>query len=319
MSEIIIDVDEPEVIVEEAYSTDYDLPIASASTLGGVKIGENIEIANDGKISVPIASETDAGVVKVGTNLSIDEDGVLSAIGGSTVTIDSVLSTVSTNPVQNKVITSNLAAANATISALSSTVSSHTSTLQTQQQSINTLESNVSTYSTAITNLQSNDAIQDTNISGNSSAIADNTSDIAALEDRMDDVEDAITTLNNGTSELSGNVNTLLTTTHETINYSDIANIWTNGNISINGKGKIAFVEFNLEGSVQVAAQNDYLLYTIGTDALKPVYLAHGMVITDAGVLDCQISTTGNIRLYNLSASTYTITKLKGCVPIILS
>jgi len=319
MSEIIIDVDEPEVIVEEAYSTDYDLPIASATTLGGVKIGENIEIANDGKISVPIASTTEAGVIKVGTNLSIDENGVLSATGGATITVDSVLSAVSTNPVQNKVITSEINATNSTLSNLSTTVSNHSSSIAAQGQSITTLQGNVTDNANAIDGLEDYEDTQDGLISTNTSNISANTEDITLLKGRMDDAEDAITTLTNGANEMSGNLATLLTTIHETINYNDIANIWTNGSISINGKGKIAFVEFNLEGSVQVAAQNDYLLYTIGTDVLKPAYLSHGVIVTDVGVLECQIATTGNIRLYNLSATTYTITKLKGCVPIILN
>lgn len=319
MSEIIIDVDEPEVIVEEAYSTDYDLPVASASTLGGVKIGENIEIDVNGKISVPIASQSDAGVVKVGTNLSIDENGVLSASGGSSVTIDSVLSTVSTNPVQNKVITSNLAAANATISTLSSTVSSHTSTLQSQAQSINTIESNVSTYSTAITNLQTNDGIQDSNISGNTSAIANNTDDIAALEDRMDDAEDAITTLNNGTTEMSGNLNTLLATVEETIAYGDIANYWTVGNVTIVGKGKIAYVNFDLDGSLTINAGSYENILEITDDTLKPKYPMEGLLITDAGMLKVSVFTSGIFRAYNLSSSNITLSTLSGNIPIILS
>ena len=54
------------------------------------------------------ATTTTAGVFKVGTNLSIDSNGVLSATGGATITVDSALSTTSTNPVQNAVITNAL-------------------------------------------------------------------------------------------------------------------------------------------------------------------------------------------------------------------
>jgi hypothetical protein len=43
---------------------DYSLPTASSSTLGGVKIGSNINISN-GVISVPSADETTAGVTLV--------------------------------------------------------------------------------------------------------------------------------------------------------------------------------------------------------------------------------------------------------------
>lgn len=66
----------------------YVLPVASADTLGGVKVGANLSIA-DGVLSagapytLPNASADTLGGVKVGTNLSIDENGVLSASGGS--------------------------------------------------------------------------------------------------------------------------------------------------------------------------------------------------------------------------------------------
>lgn len=61
--------------------TPYILPIASTTTLGGVKID--------------------------GTSITID-DGVISSTGGGSITVDSALSDSSENPVQNKVITSAL-------------------------------------------------------------------------------------------------------------------------------------------------------------------------------------------------------------------
>lgn len=57
---------------------------------------------------LPIASTTSRGTVKVGTGLTIDSsDGTLNATGTS-VTIDNTMSSTSTNPVQNKVITAAL-------------------------------------------------------------------------------------------------------------------------------------------------------------------------------------------------------------------
>lgn len=56
----------------------YVLPTASASVLGGVKIGDGVNIDSSGKISVS---------------------------GGSTITVDDTMSDSSENPVQNKVIT----------------------------------------------------------------------------------------------------------------------------------------------------------------------------------------------------------------------
>ena len=66
----------------------YVLPVATASKLGGVKIGSNVSIDENGVISVaapyslPTAAANTLGGVKVGSNLSIDENGVLSATGG---------------------------------------------------------------------------------------------------------------------------------------------------------------------------------------------------------------------------------------------
>ena len=66
---------------------------------------EKTKLAGLDNYTLPNASSTTLGGIKVGNNLSIDSDGVLSATGGSTVTVDSSLSTTSENPVQNKVVT----------------------------------------------------------------------------------------------------------------------------------------------------------------------------------------------------------------------
>lgn len=64
----------------------YELPIASSSVLGGIKIGSRLSIdangvlsADDQSYTLPIAGANNLGGVKVGENLSIDANGVLSA------------------------------------------------------------------------------------------------------------------------------------------------------------------------------------------------------------------------------------------------
>ena len=66
--------------------SNYTLPTASASTLGGIKVGNNLTVDADGKLNavqgtytLPTASASLLGGVKVGTNLSINASGVLSA------------------------------------------------------------------------------------------------------------------------------------------------------------------------------------------------------------------------------------------------
>ena len=94
----------------------YTLPTATASRLGGVKIGDNVDVTEDGTISVnlteidsqitsisdsvsdlsgaitrlesQIATTDTLGMVKVGSGLSITENGVLSASGGSSKVLE---------------------------------------------------------------------------------------------------------------------------------------------------------------------------------------------------------------------------------------
>lgn len=69
----------------------YVLPTATASTLGGVKIGANITVAADGTISaatpfsLPKATTTVLGGVIVGDNLTVDANGRLSASASYTL------------------------------------------------------------------------------------------------------------------------------------------------------------------------------------------------------------------------------------------
>ena len=60
--------------------TVYSLPVASSSTLGGVKIGSGLTVAEDGTISaaaaytLPTASSTTKGGIKVGTGLTMSSE-----------------------------------------------------------------------------------------------------------------------------------------------------------------------------------------------------------------------------------------------------
>lgn len=58
-----------------------EMPIASEDTVGGVKVGEGLDIEEDGTLNtddMPIASAETLGGVKVGDGLTIDANGVLS-------------------------------------------------------------------------------------------------------------------------------------------------------------------------------------------------------------------------------------------------
>jgi hypothetical protein len=76
------------------------VPIATASVLGGVKIGSNVTVAGDGTISVaapytlPVSSSTQLGGVKIGANISVDANGVISVAAPTSYTLPVATSTV---------------------------------------------------------------------------------------------------------------------------------------------------------------------------------------------------------------------------------
>lgn len=69
-----------------------ELPVASETVLGVIKVGDNLTIESDGTLNatgggggsyvLPPATETTLGGVKVGTGLHVEDDGTLSATGG---------------------------------------------------------------------------------------------------------------------------------------------------------------------------------------------------------------------------------------------
>lgn len=63
------------------------LPIATPTTLGGVKVGANLSVASDGTLSsdpAPLATTSRAGTVIIGAGLSVGSDGVLAVDYSST-------------------------------------------------------------------------------------------------------------------------------------------------------------------------------------------------------------------------------------------
>jgi hypothetical protein len=305
-----------DVSVETPLVADYILPTASSNTLGGVKIGDNIDIDSGGRISVPIASQSSVGLVKAGTGLAIASDGTLSATGTydlpeatkttlGGVYMDDELSTSSTHPVQNAVVSLALADATDDINDLSTDVDNLSTGLGNLSTTVGGLSTTVGNLSTQVTT--------------NTNNIGTNASSISSLNSRMSDAEDNITSLTNGANEMSGNLDTLLATIAETIAYSDIANYWTAGNVTIVGKGKTAYVNFDLDGSLTINAGSYENILEITDDDLKPKYPMEGILITDAGVLKVSAFTSGIFRAYNLSTSNITLTTLSGNIPIILN
>lgn len=309
--EIILQQDSFEVT--EPLVADYVLPTASSDTLGGVKIGDNINIDSNGHISVPTAGSSTAGVIKVGTGLTIDANGVLSSdisdLPQATknslgvVYVDDELNTLSQNPVQNAVVSLELSEIDGTVSGLSTSVSNLGTTVTNLGTSVTNLTTSLGTLSDTVTN------------QGNAISTIDG--NITSLGTRIGGCEGDITDLGNTVGAMGALVDDLSAYVDKTIGYSDIANYWTAGNVTISGSGRIAFVNFDLEGSLTINAGSYENILEITDDDLKPKYPMEGILISDAGMLRVSAFTSGIFRAYNLSSSNITLTTLSGNIPII--
>lgn len=323
MSEdILINIDDPEVIITDEYSQDYNLPIASATVLGGVKIGENVNIASDGTISVDIptvgyASASTAGVIKVGTNLSIDANGVLSAAGGSTITVDNTMSTTSTNPVQNRVITNTVNPIASDVAALQEDISTINGQIDDLDENIGSVAADVSANNDAIITLQGDVSDNADAIATNVTNIGQNTSDISDLDTRLTTDEGYITDQGNALSQLQGNVDPVLITFSETADGTDIDNtIWTGGDVTIIRRGKTGVVKLTLEGSYTLQDASSKLVYTMSDQDNLPTFVSNGCLYTDDGAVYAEFDTDGKLTIYNYGSQAITLSYLMGSIPV---
>lgn len=320
MDNIEISIDEPVIEITDEYSVDYDLPIASQTTLGGVKIGANISETSDGTIFVPIASADTAGVIKVGSNLSIDENGVLSGQAGGSVTVDSTLSTTSTNPVQNRVITSEINSINTTVGNIQSSIEGISSSLGDINEDIDALELSVGTNTSNITDLQLAVETNTGNISTNTENITTNANNISGLDNRLGTDEDYITAQGNALGQLQDNVDVLAVTFTETAAGSTIDNtIWTDGNVTIFRRGKIGFVTLDLEGTYTLAGSSTKLVYTMADQDNLPTYVGKGALYTDDGVVYAEFDTDGKLIIYNYGNQNINLSYLMGSIPVVFA
>lgn len=314
--EVEITLLQDEISVETPLVADYILPTATQNTLGGVKIGDNINIDSTGHISVPVATDSTLGLVKVGSGLAIDSTGELTATGTYNlpeatkttlggVYMDDELSTTSTHPVQNSVVSLELQELSGDLTTLSGTVSGMSTTVGNMSTTVGNLSTTVGNLSTAVNNLD--DDIS--SIEGN----------ITLINGQIGDINDDLTTIGNSIASIGGFIDALTADTNETIGYSDIANYWTAGQVSIVGKGKTVYVNFDLDGSLTINAGSYENILEITDDELKPKYPMEGILITDAGMIKVSAFTSGIFRAYNISSSNITITTLAGNVPIIIN
>lgn len=315
MPEINIDQQIPQINIDTATRT-YHLPIASSTTLGGIKVGNNLTIETDGTLNaesteynLPVATSSTLGGVKLGEGIGITDDAI-------SVIVDQSLSSSSTNPVRNSVITTN-------INSLSSDISTLDNQYTTLNQNLGTLTTTVTNDHTTLTNLVTTVGNQATaietnteDIGNNESAISDLNGAMDLLDGRVSDCESDITDLKNGSIELTSDVTLLKRQEHENITNSYLLPVstWTDGSLQLEIRGKSGVIYFNIEGSLSLGS-TPVEIYTL-TDNIPDVD-AFGTLYTDAGAIGCKIDTNGSITLINLESASKTITSVIGSISVV--
>lgn len=317
MTEINIQRREQAVDVDSATRT-YHLPIASETQLGGIKVGDNLIIEEDGTLSadpagytLPTASASTLGGIKVGNKLSIS-DGVLS------VNTDSSLSSSSTNPIQNNTV-------NAAITSLTSTVQTNTSSIGTLTTNLGTLSNTVSTNTNNISTLTSTVNGHTTAIQANADAITNlNTTvgglsnSVTSLGNRVTSAEGDITTIEGNITTIDGKLDALeeLEDTEHTYSYLLPVSTWTAGSITLERRGKYGLLLVDIEGDLNLASAGSSIIYSFAD--LNLFLPAYSVLMTDDGAILGKVDDqTNNFTLENISAHSQHITKVKGSIPLV--
>lgn len=313
--EVEITLLQDEVSVETPLVADYILPTATPSTLGGVKIGDNINIDSNGNISVPIATQSSVGLVKAGTGLAVSSDGTLTATGTyelpeatkttlGGVYVDDELSTTSTHPVQNAVVALEFQEVNGDISTLTGTTSGLSTTVGNLSTTVGNLGTTVTNLSGTVTN-QGNDI---STIQGN----------ITTIDNSIDDINDDIDTLTNGLGTLQGVVDSTTVVFDEVADGTDIdSNTWTVGDVQIRRRGRTGVVYLTLEGSLTLPSLSYTTIYTQSNQDNLPAYTGYGVIYTDVGCVYAEFTTSGELNIYNKSTTSLNISELKGSIDIL--
>ena len=316
-NEVEITLMQDEVSIETPLASDYILPTATSNTLGGVKIGDNIAIDSTGHITTKLATADTTGAIKVGTGLSIAPDGTLSSTGGyelpeatkntlGGVYVDDELSTTSTHPVQNAVVSLELQELDGDITSLNGTVGGLSTT-------VGNLSTTVGNLGTTVTNLSGTVGNQGNDIS----TIQGN---ISTINGQITDIDGAIDDLGEGFTQFQGYVDPLLESDEEVFEYTDLDTPadWTAGNLTIYRRGRTGVINFYLEANLTLASNTPYSMCQVSDDN-KPSYESYGILLTDDGEISVTITSAGYIILQNLTSTSKTITKVTGNLPVVFN
>ena len=290
----------------------YHLPIASATTLGGIKVGDNLSIEEDGTLNasdstytLPVATANVLGGIKIGNNLSIN-DGVAS------VQTDSILSTISTKPIQNATVAQSINTITNSIDGIENDIDAIEDDVDDLTTEVGTAKSDITNLTTDLGTLDGTVSSLSSTVSGYSSAISDNTTNITSLSNRMDTAENNITNLSTAVNNLTD-----LVDTEVTYSYLLPVSTWTDGTITLEKRGRLGVLYLDIEGSLTIASGGSSIIYNF-TD-LNLYLSATAVVMTDAGCILAKLDDeTSNLTLENISGSSITLTKVKGSVPLVM-
>ena len=312
MSEINIHRSTPQINIDTS-TRNYHLPIASETTLGGIKVGNNLTIEDDGTLNaesteynLPVASSSTLGGVKIGSGLSISH-------AVASVNVDSTLDADSANPLRNSVITSNL-------STLTSSVQSAGSAITSLSTTVGTLSGTVSTNTSAISSLSSTVSGHTTAIQSNTDNIASQSSSISDMSYQINDLDSRLITAESTLSDTVTDVTALKVSSLTPLPYLSLlpASSWTSGNVFVAKRGKVGYVYFELEGSLTISAGDSVVLYTFMNTV--PAVRATATLLSDAGALLGEVDDYSyELKITNMGASSMIITRLNGSIPLVFA
>lgn len=311
MTEINITRRQRQVNIPDDTST-YILPIASETTLGGIKVGNNLTIEEDGTLNaaeggytLPVATASTLGGIKIGSGLNIN-DGVTSVI------TDAILSTSSSNPIQNATVAQSINTISNSIDGIENDIDAIEDDIDDITTDVGTAKSDITNLTTDLGTLDGTVSSLSSTVSGYSSAISENTSNITSLTNRMGTAENNITNLSTAVNGLTDSADTEIT-----YSYLLPVSTWTDGSITLEKRGKLGVLYLDIEGSLTLASGGSTIIYNFPD--LNLYLAATAVVMTDAGCILAKVDDeTSNLTLENMSGSSITVTKVKGSVPLVM-
>lgn len=304
MNNIDIEIDEPAVEIDEtSQQSEYVLPTATTTRLGGIKVGENLTVEDDGTLNVVQGSYT----LPQATN---------NVLGG--VYVDTTLSSSSANPVQNKVINNSINNLSSSLNTLESSISSISSNVSNLSQSVIDLKTSLAATDATLQDVQSDVTSNTNNISTNTSNISSLHSSVSTLNTNVTTLQGDVIAINQGFAQVQSSIGSLLVDTNISYGYGDIdSTVWTGGSIIAIAKGLNGYMQINLTGNLTLAAGSSFTIYNFDDFAIK--YDMLNTVFTDAGAAILAVQANGNIVIMNPSSSEMNIHTIIGIVPFIIN